>query len=282
VTEAWADLHVHTVFSDGILTPEEVVRTAKAKGLAAVGIVDHDTIAGLEDAKEAGLVHGIEILPGVELSSQYEGRDIHIIGYGFDLDHINMLERLALFREKRHTRASKMVQNLNRIGVNITIEEIEDKAKSGSLGRPHMAEVLMEKGYVETFQEAFWRYLGYGSEAYEEKYKMNPAEAIRMIAEAGGLSFLAHPGPGVTDAVLLDLVKSGLDGIEIIHPKLTQSRTEHLQTVARRHKLLVCGGSDCHGGRDGQPMIGQFRVPYAIVEDIKHRLNETRSGPSPT
>jgi predicted metal-dependent phosphoesterase TrpH len=99
-----------------------------------------------------------------------------------------------------------------------------------------------------------------------------------MIAEAGGLSFLAHPGPGITDTVLLDLVKSGLDGIEIIHPKLTESRTEHLQTVARRYKLLVCGGSDCHGGRDGHPMIGQFRVPYAIVEDIKNRLNAIRFG----
>jgi predicted metal-dependent phosphoesterase TrpH len=268
---------VHTVFSDGILTPEEVVRTAKAKGLAAIGIVDHDTISGLEFAREAGIVHGVEILPGVELSSQYEGRDIHIIGYGFDLDHVAMLERLALFREKRHARASKMVQNLNRIGVNITLEEIEIKAKSGSLGRPHMAEVLMEKGYVETFQEAFWRYLGYGSEVYEEKYKMKPAEATRMSAEAGGLSFLAHPGPGVTDVMLLNLVKSGLDGIEIIHPKLTESRTEHLQTMARRHKLLVCGGSDCHGGRDGEPLIGQFRVPYAIVENIKHRLAAIRA-----
>lgn len=270
--EAWVDLHVHTNFSDGLLTPTQVVRKVKEAGLKAVGIVDHDTIDGISEAVNAGSRLGIEIVPGVELSSQYEGKDIHIIGFYFDPDHPRLMKYLECFRQERYRRAAKMIRNLNQIGICLTMEEVECRARGRCIGRPHLAEVLMEKGYVETFQEAFQRYIGYGSQVYEEKYRINPDEAIALISEARGLSFLAHPGYVLSDNIICRFIKAGLDGIEIVHPKFNQERTQHLHQFAQNHGLLVSGGSDCHGGRNGYFFIGQYNVPYAILEEMKNTL----------
>lgn len=270
--EAWADLHLHTNFSDGILTPTQVVKRAKEVKLKAIGITDHDTIDGIPEALEAGSRLGIEIVPGVELSSQFEGKDIHILGYYFDPEHPRLMKYLERFRKERYRRAAKMIKNLNQIGIHLTMDEVEGRAGGGSIGRPHLAEVLMEKGYVETFQEAFHRFIGYGSKAYEEKYKIRPEEAIALISEAKGLAFLAHPGYFISDAMLFHFVKSGLDGLEIVHPKLNESRTQHLQQFVQNHGLIVSGGSDCHGGRAGYSHIGYHNVPYAIVEEMKRVL----------
>ena len=223
--EAWVDLHVHTNFSDGLLTPTQVVMKAKEVGLKAIGIVDHDTIEGISEAVDAGSRVGIEIVPGVELSSQYEGKDIHIIGYYFDPAHPRLMNYLERFRQERYRRAVKMIRNLDHLGIHLTMEEVECRAKGQCIGRPHLAEVLMEKGYVETFQEAFQRYIGYKSKAYEEKYKINPDEAIGLISEAKGLAFLAHPGYAISDRIIFQFVKIGLDGIEIVHPKFGEDRT---------------------------------------------------------
>ncbi len=274
--EAWIDLHLHTNYSDGLLTPSQVVIKAKEAGLRAVGIVDHDTIDGIAEAVETGSRIGIEVVPGVELSSQYNGKDVHILAYYFDPNHANLKKYLQKFREERYKRAAKMIQNLNRRGIHLTMDEVEERSKGGSIGRPHLAEVLMEKGYIETFQEAFQHYIGYHSEAYEEKYKIFPEEAFGLISKAKGLSFLAHPGYAVSDDEILSFAKDGLDGIEIIHPKFSESRTQHLQQLAQNNNLLVCGGSDCHGGRDGQFYIGKYNVPYAILRDIKYELRKRR------
>jgi len=276
IQDAWADLHVHTNFSDGLLTPAQVVITAKDKNIAAVGIVDHDTIDGIPEAVEAGDSYGVEIVPGVELSSQCDGRDIHIVGFYFDPDHPRLMKYLERFRNERHKRASKMIRNLNDAGVRVTMDEVEERAHGRSIGRPHLAEVLMEKGYVETFQEAFHRYIGYGSKAYEEKYKISPENAISLISEAQGLSFLAHPGYGLSDALIFKLIKAGLDGLEIVHPKLSENRTKHLQQLVQKNNLLVSGGSDCHGGRNGEIYLGKFSVPYVIVENMRQALRKRR------
>lgn len=270
--EAWADLHVHSNFSDGLLTPTQVVVKAREAGLRAVGIVDHDTIDGISEAVDAGGQYDVEIVPGVELSSQYEGRDVHILGYYFDPEHPRLKDYLELFRQERYRRAAKMIQNLNQLGIRLTMAEVEQRARGSCIGRPHLAEVLMEKGYVETFQEAFHRFIGYGSKAYEEKYKISPEEAIRLISQAGGVSFLAHPGYAVPDSRIFQFLKAGLDGIEIVHPKLNDERTQHLHEFARDHAMLVSGGSDCHGGRDGNINIGRYNVPYSIVGEMKSAL----------
>ena len=272
--EAWVDLHIHTNFSDGLLTPTQVVGKAMEAGLKAIGITDHDTIDGIEEAVEAGGRLDVEIVPGVELSSQYNGRDLHILGYYFDPNHPRLMEYLEKFRHERYRRASKMIQNLNRLGVNLTMEEVAKRSRGRNIGRPHLAEVLMEKGYVETFQEAFHRYIGYHSQAYEQKYNIGPEEAIALINEAGGLSFLAHPSVHISERDIVHFIKSGLDGLEIVHPNLYQDRLPGLNAIVQEHHLLVSGGSDCHGGRDGHINIGKYNVPYAILEDMKDALRQ--------
>ena len=271
-TEQWVDLHVHTNFSDGLLTPTQVVTQAKEQRLSAVGIVDHDTIDGIAEAVEAGNACGVEIVPGVELSSQHEGREIHIIAYYFDPNHPRFKEYLEKFRQERFKRAAKMIENLNHIGIRLTVEEVAERSRGRNIGRPHLAEVLMEKGYVETFQEAFQRYIGYGSKAYEEKFRIKPEEAIRLIADARGLSFLAHPGYMITEDMIHHLIKAGLDGIEIMHPHLSESRSRQLRQIASEQGLLMSGGSDCHGGREGFVAIGHQPVPYTLLENMRHAL----------
>ncbi len=268
-TETWADLHLHTDCSDGLLSPADVIRKAKEAGLSAAGIVDHDTIEGLPSAAQTGLEVGVDTVPGVELSSQIHGKDVHIIGYYFDPNCPKLANHLDLFQKERHRRAGRMVQNLNRIGVNLSLSEVEGKAKGRTIGRPHIAEVLMEKGYTETFQEAFQKYIGYHSQAYEAKYRILPEAAIRLICESRGLSFLAHPGPFIHEETVLGLIKAGLDGIEVVHPYLYEERQKTLQRIAHRYGLLVSGGSDCHGGRDGLFLLGKCKVPYAWLEAIR-------------
>jgi predicted metal-dependent phosphoesterase TrpH len=267
--DQWADLHIHSNCSDGLLSPTEVVRIASEVGLSAVGIVDHDTIHGLHEAIEAGRLHGVEVISGVELSSQINGREIHIIGYCFDPDCPKLAGTLDLFCRERHKRAGKIIDNLNRLGVHLSMSEVEEKAIGLSIGRPHIAEVLMEKGYVETFQEAFQKYIGYHSKAYEDKYRILPEEAIRLIHECRGLSFLAHPGPFIREEIIVDLIKAGLDGLEAVHPHIYEERKKVLERLAMQHGLLMSGGSDCHGGRDGLLLLGKWKVPYRTVETIK-------------
>ncbi len=272
IEEAWIDLHIHTNFSDGLLTPTQVVTKAKELGLKAVGIVDHDTIDGIPEAVEAGNCLGVEVVPGVELSSQYEGRDVHLIAFYFDPENPRFMDYLERFREGRYRRAAKMIRNLKEMGIRLTMDEVAEKARGKSIGRPHLAEILMEKGYVETFQEAFQRYIGYGSKAYEEKYRIHPDEAFALISEARGLSFLAHPGYNISDETIFNFIKAGLDGIEIIHPKFNENRTQHLQKLARDHGILISGGSDCHGGRGGNFYIGQYVLPYAVLVEMRRVL----------
>ena len=265
---------MHTSFSDGLLKPAEMVQRARTEGLAAIGIVDHDSIDGIEEGTEEGRKAGVEVVPGVELSSQYNGKDVHILGYYFNPQCRNLADYLKMFREERHKRAEKMIRNLNDSGVKILIEDVEERARGKCIGRPHLAEELLEIGYVETIQEAFQRYIGYGSDAYEEKYKLPPEEAIRLITGAKGLAFLAHPGAGISETVIMNFVKSGLDGLEVVHPFLYQERQKLLKSIAQRLGLLMSGGSDCHGGRDGNYYMGRHMVPYAFLEKIKetHRL----------
>ncbi|NQT25847.1 PHP domain-containing protein [candidate division KSB1 bacterium] len=278
--EVWADLHLHSYCSDGLLSPEKVIEKAHEMGLKAVALVDHDALSGIEEAIECAKKYDIDVIPGVELSSQARGRDIHILGYYFDVTDKKLLEYLQLFQDERKRRAARIVQKLNDMGVYIHLEDVEAKARGCSIGRPHIAEVLMDRGYVETFQEAFRRYIGYGGKAYVDKYKISPQEAIGIISNSKGLSFLAHPGPIMSDVIILELIKAGLDGLEVVHPNINPTRTQELQDIVREHGLLISGGSDCHGGRDGHFLMGKYSVPYSICEDMKSVL-ETRWGKTP-
>ena len=268
-----ADLHIHTKCSDGVFTPEEIVEKAKQTGLKAISITDHDSVLGIDEAKPLASKYGIELISGVEMSSTYQGYDIHILGYFFDHKHSELKSYLDLCKQLRTERAERMVGKLARMGVKIEIEQIILKAQNGSVGRPHIAAVLQDGGFVKSFSEAFSKYLGSHSPAYVKSIETPPAEVIRLINEAAGLSFLAHPGQNIPDEILRQLINFGLDGIEIIHPSHDTYKENYYREIANEYFLLFSGGSDYHGLKDQEKdLFGQITIPYEWVTKMKSRI----------
>jgi predicted metal-dependent phosphoesterase TrpH len=268
-----ADLHLHTTFSDGALSPKELVQRAQAVGLSIVSITDHDNVGAIDEAIETGKKLGVEIIPGVELSVTLNEKDIHLLAYFFDYKNQKLLDYLAFFRNERLKRAERIVQKLNDINIPLKLDAVLDQAGIGSVGRPHIASALLEKGLTGTYHEAFMKYIGVGAPAYEKKYQLSPKEATKLISQAGGLSFLAHPGKYTTEVELLDLIQNGLDGIEVVHPSHNAARQEFYRGVIHQYFLLECGGSDYHGGnKNDDDTLGVYTVSLDAVEDMRTRL----------
>ncbi len=265
------DLHVHSTFSDGLFTPEQIVRLAEQRNLQAVSITDHDEIHGYQAAFALGKATGLQVIPGIEISTLYGTEDVHILGYFIDPQDARIRRYVEILKVRRVQRAGEIVQRLNKMGVHIPFELVKLKANNGSIGRPHIADVLVEEGIVFSFQEAFQKYLGNDKPAYVPKVKIEPQEALQMIHGAGGLAFVAHPSVGVSDATLFQLIELGLDGIETLHPKHTLADVERYQKLCRRFDLLESGGSDCHGAREGEAMLGWGNVPYAYLQRMQKR-----------
>lgn len=268
------DLHMHSNFSDGVHPPSKLIEMAKEKGLVAISLTDHDILDGIVEAKKAADEVGIEVLTGVELSCEFGGRDLHVLGYGIDPEHAGFQEMLRMFRETRHKRGIKIIEKLNALGISIEPSEVMAQAGQGALGRPHIAKALVEGGHVSRTQEAFDKYIADGGPAYVPKYKMNPPEAIEHIHAAGGLAFIAHPGVFLEKTEgIYDLIEQGFDGIEVYHPTHKEDTRRTLKSIALEKDMLVSGGTDYHGfpGRDLE--IGSVEITYEIVEDIKARLN---------
>lgn len=269
------DLHIHTTYSDGGSTPEEIIRMAKSMGLEAIAITDHDTLEGIEPALQAGLSSGIEVLPGIELGSYYQGEEIHILGYLVELNNRTFMEKLAFLRETRVFRMERMVEKLRELGFPVNIEMITGISGTGSVGRPHLAAALIKIGTVETVFEAFDRYIGAGRPAYVPRYKMEPVEAVALIKSAGGAPVLAHPGLNKLDHLLGDLIKAGLTGIEVYHPSHTAELSNYFLKIARQNGLAATGGSDYHspGHKEGSG-FGIVTVPYNVVVELKKRVGK--------
>jgi len=268
-----ADLHLHTTYSDGALSPETLIQRAHAVGLSVVSITDHDNVGGIDEAIEAGKSIGVEVVPGVELSVALNEKDIHLLAYFFDYNNQKLQDYLAFFRYERLKRAERIVQKLNDINISLKMDAVLDQAGIGSVGRPHIASALLEEGLIETYHEAFMKYIGVGAPAYEKKYQLSPLEATQLISQAGGLTFLAHPGKYTTELELSTLIQAGLDGIEVVHPSHNEVRQEFYRGVIHQYFLLECGGSDYHGGRkNDDQMLGVYTVPLQIVEDMRTRL----------
>ncbi len=268
-----ADLHIHTKCSDGIFTPQEIVEKAALVGLKAISITDHDSVLGIDKAKPLALEKGIELIPGVEMSSTYKGLDIHVLGYFFNYQHSELKEYLDHCRHLRTERAERMVNKLAKMGVKIGIEQIILKAQNGSVGRPHIAAVLQDGGYVKSFSEAFSKYLGSHSPAYVKSIETHPADVIKLINKASGLSFLAHPAQNVPDETLKQLITFGLDGIEIVHPSHDAYRQNYYREIANEYFLLFSGGSDFHGMRErDEDLFGKVTIPCEWVAKMKSRL----------
>ena len=277
------DLHLHTTASDGVMTPSEIVNYAKNKGLQAIAITDHDTIEGLKEGLVEGERIGLEVIPGIEISAEHSPGSMHLLGFFIDINHPILKERLEFLQRARAERNPRMAEKLNKLGINITFDEVLKASGGGQVGRPHFAQVLIEKGYVRSFQEAFDRFLKKGAPAYVEKMRFSPEESIHFINEANGVAVLAHPntlqlnGYPELENLILRLVKKGLRGIEAYYPEHSALEVAQYKTLAERHGLLVTGGTDYHGieknGLDIGVGRGEMRLPYSIVENLKATRN---------
>ncbi len=268
-----ADLHIHTHFSDGVLSPREIIHRARACGLTALAFCDHDHTGAIAEGINAAAETGVEVIPGIELSAVLEGQEIHMLGYFIDPGHEMLQEFLLRVREERLRRASRMVEKLNGMNVPLPFDTVLDRAGQGSVGRPHIASALVEEGFASTYQEAFLRYLGTGRPAYEQKFPVAPAEIIRVIHAAGGLAFVAHPGSSLQENILLSLIREGIDGIEAVHPSHSHATEQHYRGIAEAYFLLTSGGSDFHGGkRNDQDALGKYVVSGDCVEAMRRRI----------
>ncbi len=269
----YADLHLHTRYSDGAYTPEALVQAAIRENLAAIAVTDHDTLDAIPEALAAGAKHGIEVIPGAEITCSVERQEIHLLGYFFSDSWQDPPLRLVLEHSKRvrKQRVEEFVAKLNSLGVALQFDDVLACSDHGTLGRPHVAMALVKHGFVGSTEEAFDRFLKRGKPAYVERYRMTAAETIGHIKRAGGLAVLAHPGLNNVDKHIPVMVQQGLDGLEVWHSRHTASRSEHYLRITERLNILATGGSDCHGAANGNASIGSVKLPYERVEAMKER-----------
>ncbi|MFC1500958.1 PHP domain-containing protein [Elusimicrobiota bacterium] len=273
--EKYIDLHVHTNYSDGSLSPQEVVRLAKKLKISAISITDHDTVEGIPSALEEGEKLNVEIVPGIELSAELnaeETSEMHILGYYIDWKNKKFNDSLKKLKQYREERAQKILKKLGNLGINLDMEDVKKIAGEGVVGRLHFAKAIVEAGAAKSIHEVFQKYLGLGKPACVSKYKLAPEDAIRMIQDVGGIPVLAHPYYGHYNnrELIKDLVTAGLQGIEVWHSRHSSSVVSTFKQLANDLHLIVTGGSDCHGpyGNDSAVM-GTQKIPYSVLDEIK-------------
>jgi predicted metal-dependent phosphoesterase TrpH len=261
------------------MSPSEIVRYAKAKGLQAIAITDHDTIEGLEEGLSEGKRIGFEVIPGIEISAVHSPGSMHLLGFFLDIYHPLLNERLGYLQKARAERNPKIAEKLSRLGIDLTYEEVLKVSGGGQVGRPHFAQVLLGKGYVRSFQEAFDRFLKKGAPAYVDKFRFTAKEALHFINEAKGIAVLAHPntlgmnGYSELENLLVQLVEEGLKGVEVYYPEHSASEVAQYKILAERYGLLLTGGTDYHGIDKNSLDIGvgrgDMKLPYSLVENLK-------------
>ncbi|MGZ7443792.1 PHP domain-containing protein [Paenibacillus sp. TH7-28] len=272
------DLHTHTQASDGMNAPAENVRLAKEKGLAGLAITDHDTVAGIAEAREAGARLSLVVVPGVEISTRAGGKDIHVLGYFLNDRDKLLLERLERLRAVREERNEKIIANLQKLGISITLQEVKDGLSrplrpDESVGRPHIADALVRKGVANDMRDAFDRYLAEGKPGYASLPRIGPEEAMQWIREAGGAPVLAHPGLYGDDDLVRKILENGKPaGIEVYHSDHGPDKEQRYMALAEQFGLIATGGSDYHGVRQGVVFhgdLGSRTAPPGTVERLK-------------
>ncbi|MFH1640943.1 MAG: PHP domain-containing protein [Candidatus Omnitrophota bacterium] len=265
----FADLHLHTCFSDGTYTPKELIRESAKVGFSAIAVVDHDSVEGIAETMEIAGSNDIELLPGVELSAEHEGTEIHILGYLIDYKSNTLKEELESLKKNRYERIFKITDKLKELGVALNPESVFDIARQGTVGRLHIARAMVKEGLINSTSEAFQKYIGDKCPAYVCGFKFTPAEAIKLIKEAKGIPVLAHPFTLRNDKLIPEFVEKGLMGLEVYYPEHSQSMVNFYLELARKLNLLVTGGSDCHGNAKPEAKIGSIKIPYELVEKLK-------------
>jgi len=281
------DLHVHSTASDGTLTPAQILELAQALNLGALAITDHDTIDGSKEALQAGIPASIHFLTGVELSAApppflRRSGSFHILGYGIRLDDDELNKTLQVLQQARDDRNPAIIERLGRLGFDMTQAEVVEMVGESQIGRPHIARLMLKKGYVHSIDEAFDRYLGTGKPAYVDKYRISCQRALDIIHGAGGIPILAHPyllsleKTAELEKLVVSLKKTGLEGIEAFYPEHPPQATAFYAELANRHQLLMTGGTDFHGSLKPEIQLGigtgDFRVPFELYERLNGRL----------
>ncbi len=271
------DLHAHTIHSDGTFTPTEAVRLAVERGLAALSISDHDNTGGIAEAIEAADGTGLEVVPGTEFSALHDGGGVHVLAYWPDLAHPEFQAELTRLREDRFTRGERMVARLRDLGYPVTFERVRAIARGESIGRPHVAQALVEAGVVPRIKDAFSKELiAGGGKAYVEKHAIGPVQAVELIHRAGGVAVLAHPALWrdsipLPDEVIEAMADAGLDGLECAHPEHDPETEARYRDVAKRLGLVPTGSSDCHGDRYDPVRMGSRTTAPEDFEALKAR-----------
>lgn len=268
---AKVDLHIHTNASDGKYSSMDIVRKAAALGLEVIAITDHDTVEGIPGGLDIARAYPqLRLIPGVELSTDVDKGEIHVLGYFVDYTDMEFRASLEVMRNSRVIRARKMVENLAKMGVRLEWERVQEIAGDGALGRPHIAQAMLEKGYINTIQDAFRSYIGHGGPAYVERDKLTPTEAVRLILKANGLPVLAHPlTAGNVEATILELKSEGLVGLEVYYASYSFEDLNPLLGLAYKHSLIATGGTDFHGiDEKTETMIGGADVPMRAAEQL--------------
>ena len=281
------DLHTHSTCSDGTFTPRRLVHLAKETGLRAVALTDHDTVAGVQEALEAGENIGLEVVAGVEISAEHSPGIMHILGYYLSPTNPELLDVLKRLQEARAARYPRIIERLQALDLEITETEVTSLSE-GQVGRSHIARALVNRGHASSLSEAFARYLKKGGPAYVEKSRLPAQEVIALIRRAGGLTVLAHPfslgidQPGELISLVRRLRATGLEGIEVFSPHHTEEMTAFYREIASRHGLLCTGGSDFHGDLSNGGHLGGtekgLKLPYALLQGLKERLREGRES----
>ncbi len=270
------DLHTHSNASDGELTPAELVHLALERGLTTIALTDHDSVAGIDAAQQAARGTALQVIPGVELSADVPQGEVHVLGYFVDWRAADFEAMLEKFREGRYGRAEKMARKLTALGAPVSFERIKQIAGDASIGRPHVAQALVEAGHVATVTEAFDKYIGRTGPAYVERFRLTPEDAVALILRAGGVPVLAHPRE-VTDWVF-PLVKAGMLGLEVHYGMYDDASRAELARLARQYGLIATGGSDFHGLDKMGHMsgLGQNDVPLEVVEKLRKKAEAVK------
>jgi hypothetical protein len=270
------DLHLHTTYSDGTLTPTELVDLCASKGLKVIAISDHDSTEGISEALDAAARHDIEIVKAIELSTDVPGSEIHMLGYFIDTDDLSFQDLLKIFRAGREDRGRKMVEKLNELGVDISWEQVERIADGASVGRPHVAQALVERGYVQYKKEAFDRYLGRNGLAYVERMRLEPEQAVQVLLDNGALPVMAHPlyyerkDIDKLKTTVSNLKEAGMVGLEVFYGEFSDDEVAMLEGIAKQYDLIPCGGSDYHAsGNPGEAQPGTAGPPMSTVETLR-------------
>ncbi len=289
--DRFVDLHTHSTYSDGSLPPGDLVREARKAGLSIMALTDHDELGGLPEARAAGAEEGVEIIAGVEISARSRHGEVHVLGLDVEAGEAETspLQRaLVRQREARKSRASRVLEKLEALGLPLSMEEVHAIAGDGSLGRPHIARAMISHGYVGSIEEAFARYLKEGGVAYAPREALTVGDAVELIRSVGGFASIAHPafigteGEEETEDLLRGLLERGLEGLECFTSAHDRATTATFLRMARKLDLVPTGGSDFHGDRKGYVGLGRSRegarIPYAILKDIRERMSRREGG----